>query len=344
MKMTKTASGKWTTLICVGTDPSGKRHFKRFTGPDKALVRQTASNYLVEHKNYIESQVFKDSLNRYIERKATVLSPATIRTYKSIQKVLEKDYAAFCQISCDRITADHLQELINAGIDNKDTPKTIRNRIGLILSVLRSEKITPPVGYELPAKAQPKLCNPTENDMKQILAVSQGEKIYLPVLLAIMGLRRSEICGLAVEDLKGNQLYISRAVVYDENQNPVLKGTKTYDSCRVVTVPDELAELISQQNHHVPYLPKLTAVTDMSPSAISESFRYILDKNGLPHIRLHDCRHFFASYCHAKGVPDADIMKAGGWKTDQVMKRVYRYAMDENAVTTTMGNFFSTQK
>ena len=54
----------------------------------------------------------------------------------------------------------------------------------------------------------------------------------------------------------------------------------------------------------------------------------------MPHIRFHDLRHFFASYLHLKGVPDAYIEKYGGWKPgSNVMKKVYRNTInaEENA-------------
>ena len=33
----------------------------------------------------------------------------------------------------------------------------------------------------------------------------------------------------------------------------------------------------------------------------------------------------------ALGVPEADILKMGGWETDHVMKSVYRHSMMEKA-------------
>ena len=50
---------------------------------------------------------------------------------------------------------------------------------------------------------------------------------------------------------------------------------------------------------------------------------------GIQSFRFHDLRHFYASYAHSMGMSDADIMKSGGWKTDNVMKNVYRHAMKE---------------
>ncbi|MDO4620394.1 MAG: hypothetical protein Q4B09_07220, partial [Lachnospiraceae bacterium] len=61
-----------------------------------------------------------------------------------------------------------------------------------------------------------------------------------------------------------------------------------------------------------------------TPAALSEVFPRFLRSNGFPVFRLHDCRHFFASYCHdVMGLSDAQIMKLGGWSTPHIMKRVY---------------------
>ena len=38
-------------------------------------------------------------------------------------------------------------------------------------------------------------------------------------------------------------------------------------------------------------------------------------------------RHYYVSFAHSLGMSDANIMASGGWKTDSVMKRVYRHDM-----------------
>jgi integrase len=55
----------------------------------------------------------------------------------------------------------------------------------------------------------------------------------------------------------------------------------------------------------------------------------ILKDLGIPHFRFHDLRAYAVSIAHALGVPDAYIQEWGGWKTDHVLKRVYRRAMDD---------------
>lgn len=40
-------------------------------------------------------------------------------------------------------------------------------------------------------------------------------------------------------------------------------------------------------------------------------------------------RHYFASKMSSMNIPEADIMRMGGWETDYVMKGVYRHSMME---------------
>jgi len=50
------------------------------------------------------------------------------------------------------------------------------------------------------------------------------------------------------------------------------------------------------------------------------------DKLGIPKFSVHKLRHYFASKMSALNIPDADIMKMGGWETDHIMKSVYRHS------------------
>lgn len=71
-------------------------------------------------------------------------------------------------------------------------------------------------------------------------------------------MRRSEICALTLDDIEGDALHIRKAIVLNENNEWVIKTTKTTEGTRDIVIPD------------------------------------------------------------------ADIMQMGGWKTDHVMKDVYR--------------------
>ena len=65
-------------------------------------------------------------------------------------------------------------------------------------------------------------------------------------------------------------------------------------------------------------------IIQATPSQISDRFARAIRFSGSPHFRFHDLRHYSASIMHAMGVPDQYIMSRGGWRTDTVLKAVYR--------------------
>ena len=72
-------------------------------------------------------------------------------------------------------------------------------------------------------------------------------------------------------------------------------------------------------------------INESTPDAISQRLDHALQRAGLPHFRMHDLRHYSASILHAIGIPDQYIMARGGWKTDHVMKQVYRDTISDEA-------------
>lgn len=65
------------------------------------------------------------------------------------------------------------------------------------------------------------------------------------------------------------------------------------------------------------------------PCSITKHLERIERDLDIPQFPLHKLRHYFASQMSALGVPEADILKLGGWETDHVMKSVYRHSMIE---------------
>ena len=67
----------------------------------------------------------------------------------------------------------------------------------------------------------------------------------------------------------------------------------------------------------------------MSARALSARFAYMIQKSGLPKITFHGLRHINASVMHLLRIPDKYILERGGWKTDKVMKKVYRHTFTD---------------
>ena len=180
----------------------------------------------------------------------------------------------------------------------------------------------PKVDY--PRSVQTELYEPCTGDIQAILETVKGTRLDVPVQLGIYGLRRGEICALRYpEDIHDGMIHVSGSMVRAVGGKYIVKEPKNSTSDRFVPVDADLINQIHEQGY----------VTDYTPSALSAAFKRMLAKAGLPDMRFHDLRHFFASYMHYIGMPDAQIMRMGGWKTDNVMKRVYRYAVNKDELS-----------
>lgn len=259
---------------------------------------------------------FLNCAESYISSKTNVISPSTVAGYTSILNTVIPDN--FKTKDINQITQQDIQLVINDYAKNH-SPKSVRNVHGFISAVFRQFRPNMTLYTTLPQKRENEHYTPSEDDIRRILDASKNDKVYhVPFQLGIMGLRRSEICALTLDDLDGNTLTINKALVQGVNNEWHVKPTKTAAGTRKIYVPDVLVEEIRQNGR----------IFDGYPNKMYVALKRYQDRLGIPHFRFHDLRHFFCSYSHAHGISDADIMASGGWASDFTMKSVYRHEMN----------------
>lgn len=280
----------------------------------EAMQAMAAELDKIQHKKD-EGLTFKSAGEKYIDSKKNVLSPSTIRGYITI---LQQTSESFLRINVLDITALDVQTEINQ-LAQKCSPKTVRNHHGFISAVLGIFNPNLKLCTTLPQKVKNEPYIPSDDDVRRILEYIKGTEYEIPIVLACYGLRRSEICALTLDDIDGDVVSINKAKVLGDANEWKLKTTKTTASTRDVIIPLEIADKIRDQGY----------IFKGHPGKITEYLHRAQDHLGIPQFSLHKLRHYFASKMSALGVPEADIMRAGGWETDYVMKGVYRHAMED---------------
>lgn len=315
MKIEKLPSGSYR----VRKTYKGKSYSLTFDRkPTKTMINDELMRRIQSDPAAESSKVsFKDAALAYIKSKENVLSPSTIRGYALYT---EKLPSWFCDLRLTLITQADVNNLINE-LSVSRSPKTVRNYHGFVSSVLKTYRPDFILNTTLPQKIKKDVYIPSSDDIKKLLRATAGSKYEIAIRLGCYGLRRSEICALDLCDLdKDGNLSISKAKVIDKNNDWVVKPyPKNFDSTRVVTIDEDLACLIRSTGH----------IYNGSPGQISEEMNRLQKLLGIPAFSLHKCRHYFASKLHDCGISDQDIMDLGGWKTDHVMKAVYRHAMSD---------------
>lgn len=288
------------------------------TKREEAALIQEYMEKIQEQQNRKKNGSFLDFANEYIVSKEKVLSASTIRGYKATLRGIPESFTGlpFYEIEQHDIT-----RLVNDLVD-KVKPKTIYNRHGLVVSVLKEFRPSFVVRTKLPRKEQKDIYTPSEKEVQALFTALKDTDEYIPICLATMGLRRSEIGALTLEDLSDdNVLTIDKAKVQNSDEKWIIQNyTKTERSNRKIPIPDELANRIRKQGYIYSHVL----------GKVYETMIKIEKELGLPQFGIHRLRSYFASKAHALGLADSVIMTLGGWKSDNIMKNIYRKALNED--------------
>lgn len=314
-KAVKLPSGSWYVNVMV----KGKR--LSITAPTKREAENEAAAIKSGAKAMSHAPLsVTQALDRYIDSKSAVLSPATVAGYRRIQKNL---FGPIADYVLSGLTQEQVQRWVNQLVKQGKKPKTVSNAHGLLSAVIGAYRPEMVLRTTLPQKVKPEISIPTEAELSAIFETARGTKYELPIMLAVwMGLRASEIRGLRWEDINGEYITVKRAIVEGES-GPVEKGTKTFSGTRTLHLPPYLADLIQQQDHAQDH------IVTLSGHAMYNGFGRICEKAGVPHFRFHDLRHMNASVMLAVGIPNKYAQERMGHATDNMLRTVYQHTIQE---------------
>ncbi len=325
-KAKKLPSGNWRVQVY----DKNTNKYKSFTATTKKEAEYKAAEYSLHansSKSY-EDITLKEAYERYIKSKSAVLSPSTLKEYIRSSK---HDFTHLMPMRLSKITPEHVQTAINE-ISASLSPKTVRNRHGLLHSVLKSYRPTLILNTRLPQKIKVEVTIPTTNEI-QMLLDNANDVIRVPILLASSGgLRRSEICALTPDDFNDFGVNVNKAIVIGNGGKKTLKQPKTNAGYRYVPLPPYVIAEARQWKGF-----------GITPDALGSRFYDLVRSLPIPHFSFHKLRHYFASELHAQGIPDQYIAQIGGWETVATLQRIYQHTLrdKEPEMTVKIINIFS---
>lgn len=263
-----------------------------------------------------------EAIDKYIQSSDAVLSPATIRGYRTIQRNAFKSIM-YCKLS--QLSTELLRDAVNTEskrTTGKKNPrqikaKTVINEYGLITAVINTYAPALDCTVKLPQIEHNQHEISTPDVIYQIV---KDTPIELPALLAMwLSLTESEILGLTKSksiSSDGCYITIKEVIVKNEHNNAVVKNKgKQPTRDRTLRLPEYLKQLIDKI--------ETDQLVTLSGTALSKRFNRLITKAGIPHMTFHDLRHVNASVMAVLRIPDKYAQERGGWKTDHIMKSTY---------------------
>ncbi|WP_319804511.1 tyrosine-type recombinase/integrase [Nocardioides malaquae] len=259
---------------------------------------------------------------------------------------LAVDSVAFGDLPMKAIRRSHIETWVKA-MSAKWAPTTIKTRFVIVRSVFRAAvadrviAADPSDGVALPRrrKVEAAMRIPTVEQVGRLLAHADSSRVstrhgfraYV-ALCAFAGLRKGEAAGIQVGDIDSSlrRLTVSRQLQRDGST--FVARLPKYGSERLVPLPDDLVEMLRQ--HIETFLPEepppdawLFTVGDgpMYDNDIDWRWRATRTSAGLPHVRLHDLRHFYASGLIAAGCDVVTVQRALGHSSATTTLNTYSH-------------------
>lgn len=318
-------SGSWRVQASVTINGQVLR--RSFTNISKRKAVKDAEEWQTKIKmigSDFTRMTVKEAIKFYIETNNQKLSPSTIKEY---DRISEKDMQDLINKPLYSLTCPMIQNSMNTSLVTL-SPKTVKNRYGLLRRILNVYHPTFIWNIEYP-KQKKKIKRTYSNEyIGQILNAIKGNPFELEIYLGILSMRESEIGGAKFEDVNYTEktLHICRAKLLNKDKEYVIVDfTKTFDSDRIIYLPDYVCHLIEERQKH----SKSKFITEVPTHAFWDRLNYILKKNNIESLSFHELRHIYSSVSSSLGI-DAQIrMQNGGWSSEKIMDGNYRHAISE---------------
>lgn len=307
-------SGAWHTRVLVD---DRRVSITRETYDECVAEYLAIKHKVVEAKKAPAKVTLSQAIDRYIEDRIFILSPSTVRGYRTIQK---HRFPALMKQDISTITQDQCQRAVNLEA-KKVSAKTISNAWGFVASVIAEStgrEVTVRLPQVIPAE-RPWL---TPEQIPVFVEAVKEDVAEIPALLALSSLRRSEIVGLRWSDidLQKGVIHVNGASVPDEDHKFVRKAeTKNVTSRRTIPIIPPLMDALKAVEHHG------EMVAAYHPATIMNQVNRVCEKAGLPKVGLHGLRHSFASLAYHLGWSEKVAMEIGGWADDRTMHKIYTH-------------------
>lgn len=319
-KARKLASGTWFIQLRLGGESIP------VSGATEKAVTREAMRIKAEYKAGTSERKAKkeasptvgEAIEQYIESRAHVVSPSTVRGYNNIAA---SRWEAISGRRLADIASGEWQGIVNAEAKTCGA-KTLRNAWGLLRSAIQFAGATPPK-VRLPQVVPNRREFFTSEQIPVFVAAVKDTKYAVPLLLALSSLRISEIYALDWASIpqKPQFIRVAGAVVPNAEHKYVRKAeNKNATSARnVPIIIPELAEAIERERR------PSGCVSPVNQHNLRLAMGRICEKAGLPDVGIHGLRHSFASLCYHLRVPEQIAMEIGGWSDAGTMRRIYTH-------------------
>jgi integrase len=255
------------------------------------------------------------------------------------------------RIPLERLTAQHVQALLNQKLRDGLKPRTVRYLRGTLRTALRDAVRWGLISRNAAAlvdgpRVERYAIKPfAPEEARQLLRVIRGDRLEALYSVALaQGLRQGEALGLQWDDVDLDMGYITITKQLQRiHGSPQLVEPKTERSRRTLAMPPMIASAL--KDHHTRQDQERAAAgkrwvenglvfttpigTPLDGTAVTKGFHRLLERAGLPQRRFHDLRHSCATLLLVQGVSPRVVMDLLGHSQIGLTMNTYSHVIPD---------------
>ncbi len=346
------SDGRWCASITTGWR-AGKRTSKTFYGETREEVAEKLVKGLRDRHQGLPLAAERDSLAQFLlhwlehTAKPTV-RPKTFVDYEINARLHINPVIGHVRLA--RLTAQHIQTLIQENLSTGLHPKTVRNVHATLRAALNNA-----VRFNLIVRNPAELVDAprvphsetkffTPEQSREFLRACAGHRLEALFTACLsLGLRIGEALGLMWDAvaLEKRRLVVLQALQRVKGNGLQLVEPKSARSRRTVALPEQAIRALKahrrrQQRERIiagsrwreiGLVFTTTIGTPLDARAVHRQYREILSKTNLPKLRLHDLRHTAATLLLAQGVHPRVVMDLLGHSQISLTLNTYSHVI-----------------
>lgn len=325
------ADGGWMAALPLGRDKGGRRRYVRRRAPDdkaaeRALARLRREWGLAGEVAFVR---LDDYLDGWLDAVRPSVAQGTFTSYSGHVALHISPLLGHLTVGSLRPADVHrlVRRLLDQGKGAATVQRVVTTlRMALGQAVRDGELATNVAQVRLPRVDRPPVEAMTAARAQLVLDAAAADRLAaLYVLLLGTGMRLGEACALDWRDLD-----------LDAGTAFVRRG-KTRAATRTVPLAPFVVRALAAHRAATPrygaaepvFLGERTR-DRLRPGTASHAFPRLLERAGLPRLRVHDLRHATATILLARGLPMRDIATILGHANPSVTANVYAHTVAES--------------
>lgn len=339
--------GRWAASLTVGNDANGRQRRRAFYAKTRREVEEKLARARAAQLDglLLESNqlTVSEYLTRWLEDDARVtVRPTTYASYESVIRLHISPHLGRVKLS--KLGPAQVQALY-AKLEQDGASPRMRQYVHAILHralsrAVKWELITrnPCTAVARPRAPQKEIRPLDQAQVRSLLKVAHGDPLEALYVLAVTtGLRQGEILALRWQDVDIERRTVTvRRTLTEVNGQLAFGEPKTKRGRRAVEIPELAARALRAHRSTIAAIPHPASLVFADSKGgpirkqnlVRRSFRPLLKRAKLGHVRFHDLRHTAATLLLAEGVHPKVVQERLGHATISITLDTYSHVLE----------------